>query len=74
MVETKRNEGMLLREDFGYYTASMLHSSPEEEGLDWEIIPVTANCYSSSLALCNTLTVKMWKIILQFWLLFLPFL
>jgi hypothetical protein len=48
MVETRRNEGMFLREDFEYYTASMLHSSPEEENSDLEIISVIENCYSCS--------------------------
>jgi hypothetical protein len=40
MVEMKRNEGTLLREDFAYSTASMLYSSPEEENSELEIIPI----------------------------------
>jgi hypothetical protein len=56
MVEMKRNEGTLLREDFAYGTASMLYSSPEEENLELEIIPIISNCYFRSLALCTAVT------------------
>lgn len=56
MVETIRNERILLREDLEYYTASVLHSSFEEENSDLDVIPLIANGYFRIFALCNALT------------------
>lgn len=53
MVETNGIEGLLLREDSEYFTASELHSLHKEENLNLKTFPIIANWYSNSLALCN---------------------